>query len=236
MEYLYDVQQFKGHPFRFAYFLDKNIDYGASHGTHMDENEVRDAFWGVGTGDIILDVGCAFGSWLLAGMAAGAAYAYGWDPHQVGLDVLRKSLELNNWQDKVTLSTMGLYDRSGWIDNSIDAAPKFYAAQPEELAAETLHMNVQYAFPVVRLDDIVCDWPEGTYWMKLDVEASELEVLQGGVRFIEKFKPNIVVENHDFKSVGITERVRDFLIGLGYRHIDTQLYKPSQVTHSLYKP
>ena len=256
--YLRGSTQFKGNKYYFVYHANRPecyprlgakscqynkdddrcnscTDYGASYGTHMDEAEVRDAFWDIGKGDIILDIGCDFGSWLLPGMAAGADRAYGWDPHQEALDVLRESLKANNWQDKVTLLPIGLYDRNGWIDNQIDEAPAFYPTKPD-LSTETLHMGVHYTFEVMRLDDAAISWPEGkTYWMKLDVEATELEVLQGGVRFIERFKPNIVVENHEFKSAGVTQRVRDFLEAHGYRHIETRFYEPSRIYHSLYK-
>jgi len=33
-------------------------------------------------------------------------------------------------------------------------------------------------------------------WMKLDVEGGEYDILLGGMKTLEKFKPNLIIEDH----------------------------------------
>ena len=49
-------------------------------------------------------------------------------------------------------------------------------------------------------------------WLKIDVEGVEEHVLMGGQQAITKFKPNIIVECHNFMDAGISNRVKKILL------------------------
>ena len=61
---------------------------------------------------------------------------------------------------------------------------------------------------VDRLDNLAID-PKGKCFMKIDVEGFEYEVLQGGKGFIRKYKPEIIIEVWNEKTI-------KFLEALGY--------------------
>jgi FkbM family methyltransferase len=56
----------------------------------------------------------------------------------------------------------------------------------------------------------------GVGFVKIDVEGSELAVLQGGVALLKRERPNLMVEIEETHQPGNMERVFEFLDDLGY--------------------
>lgn len=52
--------------------------------------------------------------------------------------------------------------------------------------------------------------------MKIDVEAAEIEVINGAKIFIKETHPTILVENHDCLVEGIGIRTKNLLESIGY--------------------
>lgn len=206
--------------------------------SHEDEKSVRERIWKVGEGDLVLDVGAAFGSYTLTALLRGAKRTYSWSPENgcgdtPERDFLERSLELNGWQHKGTVYNYGLLDKSGWL-NTMEG--KFYDTYP------SIINHPLFFFEVKTLDS----WYQNVFlktdnhaaynktWMKLDVESAEVEVLKGARQLIQELKPIITVENHLFIRASIHQEVRDLLLPMGYTEHSTEQYH--SVSHSLYLP
>lgn len=184
-----------------------------------DESVVRDRDWAVSPGDVVLDVGSAYGSYALTALASGASLVHTWNPNAGENSVLRDSLALNGWADRVLLHEGGLWGRSGFLR---DTDLEFSETEPVEGGFRVRALD-GYDLGLPRLD-----------WMKLDVEGAEAEVLAGAAGLIARLRPRILVENHVFKDPSIPARVEAVLSPLGYAHVSTHPYHG--VSHSVWSP
>lgn len=225
---------FKGKTYNVAY-----VDLYPSHPswfTHEDEASVRDAQWDIRPGECILDVGAAYGSYSLAALSAGAAMVYAWSPQgEVGLPsesvFFAESLRLNGWQDKCEIYKCGVYDKDGWLNAMTQA---FQTTPPEEFNNDIIQVSCldswyERSFSTVRKKS---DYTG--FWLKLDVEGAEVEVLNGAVKLISDLRPKIQVENHNFKKASLEQEVRSLLTSMNYREMVTTPYHA--VSHSVYYP
>lgn len=199
----------------------------------LDEAMVREAKWKPPAGSIVLDVGAAYGSYALTALASGAAFVFAWSPQgppgeATEADFLERSLKINGWADRARVFRGGCYSRMGWLNASSQA---FSLHAPDAPHGDVIEVD--------RLDDLGLEIASTAeerpvVWMKLDVEGAEVEVLLGAEELIAKFRPTILVENHNFKRATLEQEVRDHLTARGYREVETTPYHA--VSHSLYVP
>jgi len=171
----------------------------ATRDEFYDELEIRDRYFKVGSGDVVIDIGSQYGNYTLDACSLGAR-VYAFDPNPKTYGTLKANLELNGF-DSHRLFNLGLWSRSGELSIK-DYAPhsdwegKFRATTLDEWAE--LH-------GVNRID-----------FIKIDTEGAELEILKGGLNSIKRFKPKLLVEVHTFVNESLLPAVEDFLKGLGY--------------------
>lgn len=214
------------------------------HPTWADEICVRDALWNVQEGDCIFDIGAALGSYSLAALSAGAKQVFCWDPSatwdtsvpiaegsNINVDSIRQSLKLNGWEDKCVAYNYGLHERYGWLDTT-GYQMQMVSSQPS-----------MAVIPVKRLDD----WYESVFkpqygnekyhafWMKIDVESVEEQVLRGAEHLLKELKPYILVENHQFVRNTIDREVAEYVLSLGCHGLQG-VYPYNCVSHSLFVP
>jgi FkbM family methyltransferase len=217
---------FLGHPYKISCM--DTIPNHPSWYSFEDEHIVRERNWIISPGDVVMDVGAAFGSYTLPALAQGAAFVWAWSPQGMPgeppeADILLESLALNGWSDKCSIERSGVYSKEGWLDT---VTQKYTFSKPINAP--------DYVIQVSTLDT----WSHSkdlkkVDWMKFDVEGAELEVLIGGKNLISKFQPKIQVENHVFKIPTIESDVRQFLVNeMGYKEISTVKY--FTISHSLY--
>lgn len=226
IDYLVRQFEFMGRPFQIACI--ETTPQHASWFTFVDEAEVRNRHWQICEGDRVLDVGAAYGSYSLAALAMGAGRIWAWSPQDMPEGVgegamFEESLRLNGWAARCKVFRTGIYDRSGYL-NAMDQT----LTEEERVGSDIIRVE--------RLDDWAAREIPGEDridWLKIDVEGAEVEVVNGGQELIRKFRPRIMVENHEFKAPGIEGRVRDAIMAIApYRHVMTEPHHG--VSHSLY--
>jgi FkbM family methyltransferase len=231
--------EFAGHKYKICYETEPppgHVNYHPSHWSHIDEDVVRRRVWKINAGDIIFDVGAAYGSYAVTALAQGAKHVYAWSPQghpgdpMKEIDYLKRTLALNGWEDRMTVwKESGVYSENGWFDSGNSTFAKTLNGPPSGLV-----MRVQSIDGLKNEDGSDFIFPEKIDWWKMDVEGAEAHVLQGAKQTIRKFRPKIAVENHNFLVPGIESQVRVILESWGYTHDHTVQH--GSVSHSLYLP
>lgn len=187
-----------------------------------DEQLIRDRYWHIEPGQVVMDVGCHIGSYTIPALTAGAV-VYAVDPDESRLGQLR-GLWGGDPARLVTVSRAlaepGGYtaefrsklDVSGYTEFHAPAGARFSTL--DELTAE---------YGLTRLD-----------WVKIDVEGAELGVLTGGQETLARFSPALVIEAHDkvyqfVSDMGNERKCHDLLAGLGYE-IEVVPYRDQPMT------
>lgn len=222
----------RGAPFKVAHSVMEPQD--GSWFSYHDEEDVRERDWDVRPGDLVLDVGAAYGSYTMCALAAGAGHVWAWSPQKYTrngvpeADYMLFSAEVNGWQDRVTVVPGGVYSRNGWLDC---LTQEFHRDRPEAprdpadlLQVQTVDQwRASMAAPFSRLE-----------WMKLDVEGAEASVLVGARDTISEFRPRIQVELHRFKDNNTVQDVDAVMRSLGYSCLHVIPYHG--VSHGVYLP
>jgi FkbM family methyltransferase len=174
--------------------------------TFDDEASVRARHWIIQPGEVVLDVGPAFGSYTLTAAVQGAK-VYALEPCEFCLAILRQNVEVNKvMADLITIVPEGVHERSGWYN-------------PDTNTFSTVQGTDGF-LRVRAIDDIVSDLKlQRVDRIKLDVEGAEASALRGSVNTIRAFSPKILVEEHEFVTPGIGKQCEDFLLSLnlGYK-------------------
>lgn len=197
-----------------------------SHGRNDfdDEQSVRERWWHIEAGQVVLDVGAAIGSYTLPALALGADVITfsGQRDHAA---MLKANLSLNpGFTERTIVLPYGLYDEDGYL--ACDGSSyKFVETMPVPFGPEDL---------VVRRMDNLRLGVDRIDWIKIDVEGAELKVLEGAERTIRKYLPKVLVENHQFMDKTLEARVGYFMLNLGLGY--TMVSQPwNEVSHSLFE-
>lgn len=208
---------FKGKKFRFTDEHEYNPYPGCPNPpatfTFENESDLRERYWNIEEGDVVMDVGAAYGSYTLPACALGAK-VYAFEPFKSHYDGLVTNLKLNGFlglaPGRCTPSDLGLFDFPG------EVRYQSYAPHGQDLRFNLTTMDT--AFSEDRLD-----------WVKIDVEGAEVHVLQGGKETLSRFLPNFLIECHVFVSSKLTDDVREFLHSIDPRYKFTVEPRPPAV-------
>jgi len=209
------AQPVRSGPISYDFVYDRRLF--SSWFTHVDEHGTRSRMWsGITPGDVVLDVGAGFGSYVLPALAQGAAHVYAMAPKLIGVQesdipLLLTSLDQNGWRGRCSILPFGLYSKRGWLVAKDFAPPsEFFGPDADSVPAQ--------AMAVTTLDSLDADLLhlDRLDWVKIDVEGAEVHVLRGGIEAIKRLRPKILVENHLFKDAAMEERVAEVLAPIGY--------------------
>lgn len=214
---------FRGHEFKIACL--NRMEQDPSWFSFDDESSVRDRDWDIKPGDVVFDIGSAYGSYALTALACGAERAWCFNPNGEENEALLASARENGWESRCTIYQGGLWSERGFLR---DTDQDFVLERVYELIPDNSHFFVR------SLDGLFDSQVDRLDWMKLDVEGAEVEVLKGAEQTIRRFKPRILVEEHLFKDGSLHERVSNLLESYGYRCVRSSPYHA--VAHSLYEP
>lgn len=146
----------------------------------------------------ILDVGANVGNHsLFYATCTTARLIYPFEPNPDAYRLIKKSIALNDAQDKFDLSylgqavgeTRGTIYMGGEVENNLGAT--FFTDHPQTDGAATMQ-----CFP---LDDL--DIRGDVSFIKIDVEGMEIPVLKGAASLIAKHRPSIAIEVNDRNEV-----------------------------------
>lgn len=166
-------------------------------------------------GQRVIDVGANVGYFTVPmGLKVGAGgCVVACEPERGNVDRLHGNVARNGLGNvDIRPTALGSYDGETTLRLGDDSAYHTTAAADDLLTITAAHETGEsMRVPVTRLDTL---WKElGTPpidLIKIDVEGTEFEVLEGGVRLLREQRPWIMLETEHF------ERVAEFLSGLEY--------------------
>lgn len=189
-------QSFRGHSFKVCRGT-THPEY-SYHTFELEEHDFRDKYWNIKNGDVVIDIGASYGSYSLSACAMGAT-VYCFEPEKTVFVDLVNNVIINGWETKCFPSNIGLWSYKTSVDM------KQYAPHWPQATITSLY-NVETIDNIVednRLDKL--------NWMKIDVEGAEVHVVQGGLKAIQKFKPNLIIECHTFLNAKLKDSVKELL-------------------------
>lgn len=179
-----------------------------------DEREFREAVWAVAPGDVVIDVGCAEGSYTLPALLTGA-WVYAVDPSPERLATLSDCARLSDVApDLLTTVNEALFDGGrfprGLLRDLRATADRMSDMAPPPRSKFSTLDDLAQRYGLDRLD-----------WVKIDVEGAEAGVLAGGLETLRAFHPRLIIEDHTGIYPWVArhrsaDRIRALLDELGY--------------------
>lgn len=158
--------------------------------------------------DVVVDVGACYGQYTLPALALGAnVIAY--EPFDEGRKILQAQVDENMF-GRCTIVNVALGDGFPY---------------PAELAGEVWTKHYPTAMPTFSTLD--AEAVGRVDWIKCDNEGGELLFLRGASKTIDRWKPTLILENHEGvdpssavstwpASVDSSNRMRALLTSMGY--------------------
>ncbi len=174
------------------------------------EKEVRDKWWNISPGDVVIDAGAGYGSYTLSALASGAAIVIAFEPNKNDFFELSSNLFVNGFNSRCILFNIMLGRRSSLCRNYYEES---HSLVPEGEPGERI---------IHDLDSIVSDYNFPKIdWLKIDVDGMELDLLEGAKNTLAKFHPTIIIENHVALIPDVNDKVKDIMVPLGYERVAT---------------
>lgn len=176
---------------------------------YADEQPVRDAYWHPGSGEVVIDLGAAVGSYAVPAMAAGA-YVIAVDPDAEATAKLERVAALNGLSGYQVVNA-AVFDSPGY---------------PEDMRAALEAGGYEYLIPRPDVSwitlDVLAERLTRLDWIKIDVEGAELGVLRSGKMALAQFRPRLLIEDHTevypyVADMDSRRQCRELLEDLGYR-------------------
>lgn len=182
--------------------------------SHLDpEMDFREAQWNIQPGDIVIDAGASFGSYTIRAAACGGR-VYAFEPRTGDCDIIRRIAAQNGLQDRVDVRSVALWDSEGQALMDMGPTMSLVRARCEQVVTTT---TIDAFVDREGLD--VVDW------IKIDTEGAELQILQGAMETLRRFRPTVIVECHLFVAADMDDQVTK-LIGSIPGYVTTRHPRP----------
>ena len=187
------------------YFRDKkfNVLMGSTHPLYSiatfdtEEKDFREKYWDIKENDVVFDIGASYGAYTLSACSMGAT-VYSFEPEKTVYCDLVSNINLNSFI-KCVPQNLALWNVSTEIDM------KTYA---KHWPAQTITSD----YETTTIDDTVKKYNiQKIDWIKIDVEGAEINVVHGGLKSFNKFKPKLIIECHTFIDLTIPETIKSLL-------------------------
>lgn len=134
---------------------------------------------------LFLDIGSNIGNhtlYLFQNNLIQSAYCF--EPIQDTFQILEKNISINNLQNKVKLFNVGVGESHG--------TAQIASYSQENTGMSQLKISNDGNIPIIAIDDIKFDYDIS--FVKIDVEGFELNVINGMLGTIKKYKPTLFIE------------------------------------------
>ncbi len=152
---------------------------------------------------VYLDIGAHLGTHTLwFALACPSTHVHAFEPVGRYAAVLRRNVQVNGLEQKVTVHQVGLSDQDGRASNLMSVEHQMgFQPDPAPVSEE---------FDVKRLDQVI---RKRVALMKLDVEGMEAAVLRGARRILSRHRPAVFAEARTGQE---RDTIADVLAPLGY--------------------
>jgi FkbM family methyltransferase len=174
-------------------------------------------------GDIFVDAGAHLGTWTLR-LAPFFEAVIAFEPNPEAFAALQKHVKMND-AGNVILFQKALSLKEGRARLCLHDTPGHSTLEGNVIERSALTGTVEVE--TITLDSF--DWRGRLDLLKIDTEAHELEVLQGGADVLKRDRPRLCIENH---SPALRESCLRLLEGFGLG--DCTVYPPEHRHHEVY--
>ena len=179
-------------------------------------------------GDIFLDIGASIGQYSVR-LASAYRKVIAFEPNPRPLERLWLAVAP---LDNVQLDDRAVSNFSGTLKLYLYADDAQTSVLPEHREASAGNPIGEINVPCIRLDDLTFDGKVD--FIKIDTEGGEVQAVEGALRTISRFRPQMLIEIHSRDNASI---VADLIRPLGYeceqiRHPDLSLDSPFWLEHS----
>ena len=175
-------------------------------------------------GDIILDIGAAFGviSLPLSRILGKKGHIYAFEPAKKTQQFLQEIIDLNQVEN-ITVIKSAISDEPSYANfieyssnNNFSWASDISTLEVPSIKPSLKHTN--YQVEVTTIDHFVHESGLNPKAIKIDIEGFELYALYGGKSTLEKYRPYLSIDIHIDVKTGVSslEAVKNFLQSLGY--------------------
>lgn len=169
-----------------------------------------------GSFDLMLDIGANIGLYSLIGAKAGCPRIIAFEPDSRNSYQLKANVLLNNFTDIIEVCPYGLSDEDARVGFLKEKGTNTGSSRVETTApADTKYERYDRVFvPVCRFDDHF-SFAGRRAFVKIDVEAHELNVIRGMANFLKRNVCILQIEVFD-TNLALLE---DYLHGIGYTKV-----------------
>jgi FkbM family methyltransferase len=157
-------------------------------------------------GDLFVDIGTNIGNHSLY-VASLNCRVFSYEPNAELVEILKKSIWRNQFENLITVVNCGLGRSKGTAD--------FAKKIPENTGMQTLVVGQNGSIDIKPLDSF--SFPQKVNMIKIDVEEMEMDVLCGAEKTIRENRPMLYIESQGEEFRKVTE----FLTDLNYTYWDT---------------
>ena len=173
--------------------------------------------------NVFLDVGANIGTYCIIPALAGLK-VIGWEPGHSNFEALKTNIELNNFQDKISIYPYALGNKKRSASFTVDPI-NTGASHLTEIEENCEHIeNPEFEdIEIVRFDDVKKEYnlnPEDKVIMKVDVEGMEIDVLKGAEEFIKNQKNLLIIIETIHTGAENIKKILNSLGEFSYHDID----------------
>ena len=154
---------------------------------------------------LVLDIGANIGNHTIFFLTKKAKKVFSFEPVKDTFDILKKNIEINNFQNKVHLFNAGVGQTKG------KAILKYYNSK--NIGMSQLCSDQNGDIPIISIDELNID--EKINFIKIDVEGFEADVIKGMTETLKRNKPLVMIEIRDY----LFAEIDNILQSIGYNHI-----------------
>ena len=187
--------------------------YFTSNAEPQDTTDIYIERAGLKAGDIVFDLGayCGTSTWAFSQAVGPSGHVFAFEPDSENYAALCRNVQTHHLAN-VTLINKGVWSSSRRI--RFNSEGSMGSAVSEVLSRENLTREVE----MTSLADAIRNYRlTRVDFVKMDIEGSEVEVLQSSGAMLRAMGARIVVEPHIIRGVMATDMVCDVLRDAGYR-------------------